>query len=431
MVLMDFAQSGSVVQIDNKRDPPNEMNILQITPNVCSEARMNSADGIVRVISQLSSYLANETHDTCFCGYLVDDFPKKTVVLPVFKSSIHLSYPIQTSELIQFITTNNIDVIQFNLIITKKSVSIVKTISEIAHRYNVKLVFCLHYMPDFPGKEYASFKEILFDLVTRKLSRKEIRNWLLPSKGPINNWLVKRILKWKYTLFYDYDDRVVVFSDLYAESYRKIIENKSGEKLFVIPNPLSFPLFLPKEEVKNKQKEVVFVGRLIEDQKRVSHALKIWQIIEKNPMLQDWKLKIIGYGKDEAFLFWLAKKYHLKNVCFEGRQDPMPYYKQASILMLTSSYEGWPMVMMEAMPMGCCCISFDSFGAVYDVIDDEYNGRIVPNNNLKKYAQYLSELMLDDEKRIMMGTNAIESSKRFTMEKVGKRWHELYEEMMV
>ena len=424
---MDLARSEGVMQNDKNRDPPNEMNILQITPNVCSEARMNSADGVVRVISQLSTYLTNETHDTCFCGYFVDDFPQKTVVLPIFKNSIHLSYPIHTSELIQFITTNNIDVIQFNLITSKKTVSIIKTIREAVHQYNVKLVFCLHTMADFPGKEYASTKEILFDLINRKLTKKEIRSWLLPSKGPINKWMVKRILRWKYTMFYDYDDGVVVFSGLYAEIYRKIIKNKSGDKLFVIPNPLSYPLFLPKEEVKNKQKEVIFVGRLSEESKRVSYALKIWQIIEKNPLLQEWDLKIIGDGKDEAFLFWLAKKYHLKRVSFEGRQDPMPYYKRASIMMLTSSYEGWPMVMMEAMPMGCCCISFDSFGAVFDMIDDGYNGRIVPNNNLKKYAIYLSELMLNDEKRIMMGTNAIESSKRFSIEKVGKRWHELYE----
>ena len=411
------------------KNPTNDMNILQITPNVCSEARMNSADGVVRVVSQLASYLVNETHDTCFCGYFDDDYPKETVVLPVFKSSIHLSYPVHTSELIQFITTNNIQVIQFNLIISKKSVSIVKTISEAVHQYNVKLVFCLHMMPDFPGKEHVSCREILFDLVSHKLTKKEIRNRLLPSKGLINNWLVNRILRRKFTMFYDYDDKVVVFSDSYAESYRKIIQNKNGGKLFVIPNPLSFPVSLPKEEVKNKQKEVVFVGRLTEEQKRVSYALKIWQIIEKNPLLQEWKLTIVGDGEDEEFLFWLAKKYHLKRVSFEGRQDPMPYYKRASIMMLTSSYEGWPMVMMEAMPMGCCCISFDSFGAIYDMVDDGYNGRVVPNNNLQNYASCLSELMLDDEKRIMMGINAIESSKRFTIEKIGTRWHNLYESL--
>ena len=100
-------------------------------------------------------------------------------------------------------------------------------------------------------------------------------------------------------------------------------------------------------------------------------------------------------------------------------------------MMMTSGYEGWPMVMMEAMPMGCCCISFDSFSAINDIIEDGYNGRVVPNNNIKKYAKYLSELMLDDNQRIMMSINAIESSKRFTLEKIGKQWHKLYEELTV
>lgn len=405
------------------------MNILQITLNACSEARVNFADGVARVVTQLSSYLTNVAHDTCFLGYFADDYPKQTVVLPVFTDSIHLSYPIHKSELMDFIVTNKIEVIQINLPISNTTASIVQTISEVAHYSNVKVVFCLHVMPDFAGKMYGSFGKNIFNFISQKFSTEDVTNWIVSSTSSINNWIFKHILKRKYKIFYDCDDKVVVFSGSYAESYRKIIKHQNGDKLSVIPNPLSFSAFFPKEEIQNKTKEVILIGRLVEYQKRISYALKIWQIIEKNPLLQDWRLTIVGDGKDEAFLLWLANKYHLKSVFFEGRQDPIPYYNRASIMMMTSGYEGWPMVMMEAMPMGCCCISFDSFGAINDIIEDGYNGCIVPNNNIKKYAKCLSELMLDDKKRITMGVNAIESSKRFTLEKIGEQWHKLFEEM--
>lgn len=88
------------------------------------------------------------------------------------------------------------------------------------------------------------------------------------------------------------------------------------------------------------------------------------------------------------------------------------------------------MSLMEAMSMGCCCLSFDSYDAVHDIIEDGYNGKIIPNDDLETYVTCLTELMLDDSKRIAMGVNAIESSHRFTMDKIGERWHELFAKML-
>jgi len=78
---------------------------------------------------------------------------------------------------------------------------------------------------------------------------------------------------------------------------------------------------------------------LVEAQKRVSAVLKVWKLIENNPLLTDWKLTIVGEGKDELFFHWLTNKYKLKRVSFEGRQDPKHYYERASIIMVTSACE--------------------------------------------------------------------------------------------
>ena len=87
------------------------------------------------------------------------------------------------------------------------------------------------------------------------------------------------------------------------------------------------------------------------------------------------------------------------------------------------------MVLMEAMPMGCCCLAFDSYDAIHDIIEDNKNGKIIPNNNIKAYYNALSELMLNDEKRIAMMLSAIDSSKQFSMEVIGEKWRDLLVKM--
>lgn len=404
------------------------MNILQIARNACSVDRVMNADGVSRVVARLCRYLTKEYNDTCYLGYYTDENPKETVFLPEFSNTIHFNNPIDKTALADYITSNCIEIIQINLPVSKQYASHIKTICDTAHYHNVKVVFCLHVMPGFEGKEYGSFKEVLFSFLTRKKTFSKIRNWLITAFSPISNVLLEYAFRSKYQSLY-HCDKIVLFSDSYIDTFLKIVKNNDHSKLYTIPNPLPFNDCLSEEEVKNKSKEVILVGRLAEDQKRISYALKIWQLIETNPMLVDWKLSVVGNGKDEAFCFWLAKKYNLKRISFEGRQDPKPYYKRASIIMLTSGYEGWPMVLMEAMPMGCCSISFDSFGAIYDIIEDGYNGKIVPNNDIHSYYKVLSEIMLDNSKRTEMSIHAIESSHRFTMEIIGKRWRELYSEL--
>lgn len=405
------------------------MKILQITNNVCSEKRFTSADGITRVITQLCHYLINEYGDTCFLGYYVDDYPNETLVLPEFANSIQFKSQINKKELLDFITNNEIDVIQINLPVSKRNASHTKIICDVAHDNDIKVVFCLHVMPKFEGKEYVTLKEVLFYLKQKKPLWPKIKNWIITETYPLSSVFFRRVFRAKNQAFYNSCDRIVVFSNSYIDGYLSVVNRKDRSKLAVIPNPLSFTDHLHKEEVAKKRKEVIIVGRLAEGQKRISIALKIWKLIERNPYLNDWRLSVVGSGKDEKYYYWLAQKYNLQRISFEGNQDPRPYYKRASIMMLTSGYEGWPMVLMEAMPMGCCCLSFDSFGAINDIIIDGVNGRIIHENNLNEYASCLTELMLNDDKRIKMGINAIDSSQQFSMNNIGKLWKELYVEL--
>ena len=397
------------------------MNILQITNTACSDT--NQATGVNRVVTQLSDYWYHIHKDNCFHAYF-----EKGEITPLFKDSFCLKRTFTNQEFETFLLKNKIDVIIYNYA-ANQMLNIQNNIYNIAHKHNIKVIYCYHFMPGMEGYSHGSKEEVLYSLLSRKDILDKLKKWIITFTRPLSTKLIHITMKKRYEIAYQNCDKLVVFTPAFINRYLNIIKKQDKEKFKVIPNPLSFSKFLPKEKIINKNKEVIFVGRLYEAQKRVSAVLKVWKLIENNPLLSDWKLTIIGEGKDEYFLHWLTKKYQLKRVSFEGRQDPKPYYERASIMLVTSAYEGWSMVLVEAMPMGCCCLAFDSYDAVHDIITDGIDGRIIPDNNIKAYYHALSELMLNDDKRINMMQSAIENSKKFSMEIVGEKWRNLLLEL--
>jgi glycosyltransferase involved in cell wall biosynthesis len=403
------------------------MNILQIIDTCCPPDNYNRADGTTRVVTQLCHYYVNTCQDTCYIGYFHDN--EINVVAPEFSDSIKLTLPIDTEELSLFIEGHAIDIIQYN-VPGKQYMQLIPTISKVAHAQHIPMVYCFHFMPGREWCDYGTFDEVMFAITHQESVKIKFKHWLITKYRPLCEKIAKFKIRKKYNFAYRNCDKIVLFVESYIDKYLDIIGGGNRNKFIAIPNPLTYTDFLAKDKVRAKDKEVVIVGRLSEGQKRISIALQIWQLIEKNPLLNEWTLKIVGYGEDDAFYHSLANKYHLKHVSFEGHQDPRPYYKRAAIMISTAGYEGWPMVFMEAMPMGCCCLSFDSYDAIHSIIENGYNGRIIPDYDIKEYVNNLTELMLDNELRIKMGINAIDSSSRFTMEKIGAEWRALLEELV-
>lgn len=407
------------------------MNILYINNSYIPAAMANQATGIGRVTGQISDFCAKQYKDNIYLCFFSGSLEETA---PHIVHQIKLTEPLSKSAkfkdaqiLGEFLDKYKIDVIQVN-IFGDVLVYALSEICKIAHQHNIKVIYCIHFIPGFESLSYGSWTNVWYNITHHKPLIDKIKKSIITTSKPLSTKIIRRLIRHKYEDPYICCDKIVVFSEPYIDEYLNISGETCRSKFAVIPNPLSFNEFLSKEQLKSKKKEVIMVGRLQESQKRVSLSLKIWKIIEQNPALDEWSFTLIGYGQDEDYLHWLAKRYQLKRVHFEGHQDPKPYYKRASIFISTAGFEGWPMVLMEAMPMGCCCLSFDSYDAVYDIIVDGYNGKIIPNNNIKEYANCLTELMINDEKRITMGNNAIESSHQFSMDTIGKLWHDLFEE---
>ncbi len=218
-------------------------------------------------------------------------------------------------------------------------------------------------------------------------------------------------------------DKILMLSPYYVESLKKFgisVENKFD----YVYNPNSFPL---QTSLFKKKKEIIYVGRLDNRSKKVGRLIKVWSKVGKK--YPDWNLTIVGDGPDRNQLEVLKKKYQVGNLTFEGFQSPIEYYKRASIICMTSSFEGFPMVLVEAMQFGCVPIAFDSFEAIHDVIIPEKTGELVKPFKIKDYINKLSNLIDDDTKRITMSDAASKYVARFDVKTIADRWEYILESL--
>ena len=204
-------------------------------------------------------------------------------------------------------------------------------------------------------------------------------------------------------------------------TYKKILENRlyhgvAQDKIKAIPNPL----VLPEHSALPKKKQVLWVGRLTASPKRVDRLLRIWELIQSEA--PDWELLIIGDGDQRVKLETMALDLNLINTHFMGYCKVEPFYESASILCLTSSYEGLPMVLLEAQSYGTIPVTFGCVEAIDHIIDHDKSGVIIESFNEKLFAIALLKLMKDSALRVEMSRKAREKASEFALEKIGQQW---------
>ena len=246
-------------------------------------------------------------------------------------------------------------------------------------------------------------------------------------KGGIN-CLVNNFFKIKYGKLYReqflLSDRIVLLSDKYRDEVGYFTGWHDFSKYTAIPNPLT--LDRPGSINTNKKKAVLNVA-LLNHQKRHDLLLDVWKRVEeKRP---DWSLQIVGDGPLRAKLSEQAKSLKLQRMEFLGFQQPQPFYDEASIFCLTSGYEGFGLVLVEAMAYGCVPIAFDSWELASDIIDHEVNGLLVRPFDVDAYAEKLIALMDDRQAREEMAWKAEEKSHSFDIDRISVLWIHLLEEL--
>jgi glycosyltransferase involved in cell wall biosynthesis len=198
-----------------------------------------------------------------------------------------------------------------------------------------------------------------------------------------------------------------------------------NNKFDVVPNPLSIDP--PQYSDAPRSNTVIFVGRLSYE-KNLPALLRIWAKTKK----QGWKLKIVGDGEDRELLQRYAESLNISDsVEFVGWvEDPIPIMSDASLLCLTSLYEGFALVLIEAMATGLPVISYDLSYGPSDIIEDGVNGFLIKNHDEQGFADKLSDVFRHREQIADMSRNAYVASKRFSVDEITDIWIKKYTKLL-
>ena len=214
-------------------------------------------------------------------------------------------------------------------------------------------------------------------------------------------------------------DRLVVLTDKGKSDWPELAN------VTVIPDPIP----LQTEVVSQlKEKRVVTIGRYAY-QKGYDLLLHIWSEVEKR--IPDWSLSIYGMGNQSQY------SQLMKNLGIDAQRcllngpvnDVSKIYGESSVFVLSSRFEGFGLVLAEAMSCGVPVVSFDSPYGTSDIITDGVDGFLIKDWDEKAFADKVCLLIEDADLRQQMGQAAIHSSQRFQPDRIILEWQKLFESL--
>ena len=194
----------------------------------------------------------------------------------------------------------------------------------------------------------------------------------------------------------------------------------------VIPDPI--PLSLPLSNGTDS-KRVITIGRYAY-QKGYDLLLQAWAEVEKH--YTDWTLEIYGMGDQSGYRQLMADLCIDVDRChLNGPVDDVEkVYKESSIFVLSSRFEGFGLVLVEAMESGLSVVSFDCPAGPDEIITDGYDGLLAPSGDVKALANNLMLLMADEKLRKRLSHNARQSARQYEMDLIADRWVDLFNKLM-
>ena len=216
-------------------------------------------------------------------------------------------------------------------------------------------------------------------------------------------------------------DRFVVLTEEDKASWTEL------NHVEVIPDPLAFDI---GEVSPLTTKRVIAVGRYVY-QKGFDLLLQAWEKVEKQH--PDWELAIYGMGDRTPYEQLMDQLQIDRSRCHlnGSTSDIKKEYLNSSLFVFSSRFEGFGMVLIEAMACGLPVISFDCPCGPKDIVRHNEDGLLVPSGNIDSLAEAIQQLMSNDQKRQQMASAALVNVRRFQLDEIAGKWKTLFDEVMV
>lgn len=212
-------------------------------------------------------------------------------------------------------------------------------------------------------------------------------------------------------------DRFVVLTESDRKAWHEL------DNVEVISNPLPFA---PTTISSHTNKRVIAVGRYCHE-KGYDHLLQAWAIVQKK--CPDWCLDVFGDGDRSSYEALVDQWGIDRSRCKlnQRTQSIQQEFEQSAISVCSSRFEGFGLVIIEAMACGVPVVSFDCPWGPRTIICNGEDGLLVENGNVKALADSLTRLMGDEVLRQRMAANGIKNVQRFSIEHIAKCWKDLFE----
>ncbi|SDI87600.1 glycosyltransferase [Chryseobacterium jejuense] len=238
----------------------------------------------------------------------------------------------------------------------------------------------------------------------------------------VTQHVTRKEIKFFYNFYNNYQ-KIIAQSD---DMMKDLVDNFKikKKKIVKINNPVDFDFIddklsiaLKPEGFKYNYKNVVAIGNL-SARKGFDNLLKVFSRLKSENIM----LHILGDGKDKEVLLQMKEFLGLKNVIFHGRQDnPYQFLKYADLFILSSRYEGFPNVLLEAGACGTYSLANNCPGGINEIIQHNINGEIANIENYDDFAQQIIKVMHENYNRDAI-KNSIKSrfSKNIILDKYEK-----------
>lgn len=214
-------------------------------------------------------------------------------------------------------------------------------------------------------------------------------------------------------------DKMVVLTDYALKDWPEL------DNVVKIPDALPFKI---DDKSDLSAKRVISIGRYAYD-KGNDLLLQAWSVIEKKH--PDWTLDIYGNGDKEPYQKQMVElgidpqRCHLYGPISDVKKE----YLSSSFFVLPSRFEGFGLVIIEAMACGVPVVAFDCENGPRSIIDDGETGFLIPPFDINALAEKLMQLISDDNLRKKIGANAQEAASQYDIDRIGQQWKHLFEEL--